>query len=136
MTKLLIGLAGIALILLAAVALSSDRKAIRLRVVGAAFTLQAGIALLVLYVPWGRAALAGASAGVSNLLGYAQAGTDFLFGSLVKPEIGGASFALAALPVIIFFASLVSILYYLGIMQFVIRWVGGAIEQVIGVSKV
>ncbi|KRB79351.1 nucleoside transporter [Sphingomonas sp. Root710] len=136
MTKLLTGLAGIALILLVAVALSSDRKAIRLRVVGAAFGLQAGIALLVLYVPWGRAALAGASAGVSSLLGYAQAGTDFLFGPLVRPEIGGTSFALAALPVIIFFASLVSILYYLGIMQFVIRWVGGAIEKVTGVSKV
>jgi CNT family concentrative nucleoside transporter len=46
------------------------------------------------------------------------------------------NFALQALPVIIFFASLVSILYYLGIMQRVVRWVGGAIEWVIGISKV
>nr|WP_047167326.1 NupC/NupG family nucleoside CNT transporter [Sphingomonas sp. Y57] len=136
MTKWLTGLAGIALILLVAVALSSDRRAIRLRVVGAAFGLQAAIAVLVLYVPWGRTVLAGLSAGVSSLLGYAQSGTDFLFGSLVRPEIGGTSFALAALPVIIFFASLVSILYYLGVMQAVIRWVGGAIEKVTGVSKV
>ncbi|MCZ4341725.1 NupC/NupG family nucleoside CNT transporter [Sphingomonadaceae bacterium G21617-S1] len=136
MTKLLTGLAGIALILLVAIALSSDRKAIRLRVVGAAFALQAGIAVMVLYVPWGKAALAGMSAGVSSLLGYAQVGTNFLLGPLVKPEIGGTSFAIAALPVIIFFASLVSILYYLGVMQLVIRWVGGAIEKVIGVSKV
>jgi len=136
MTKWLTGLAGIALILLVALALSSDRKAIRLRVVGAAFALQAGIALLVLYVPWGKAALGRASGGVASLLGYAQAGTDFLFGSLVRPEIGGASFALAALPVIIFFASLVSILYYLGIMQLVIRWIGGALEKLIGVSRV
>lgn len=136
MTKWLTGLAGIVLILLVAVALSSDRKAIRLRVVGSAFALQAGIAVLVLYVPWGRALLGGMAAGVSSLLGYAQSGTDFLFGSLVKPEVGGNSFALAALPVIIFFASLVSILYFLGIMQFVIRWVGGAIEKVTGVSKV
>ncbi|WP_176592661.1 NupC/NupG family nucleoside CNT transporter [Sphingobium sp. EM0848] len=133
---LLIGLAGIALILAIAFALSSDRRAIRLRVVGAAFLLQAGIALLVLYVPVGRAVIAGMSHGVSNLLGYAQAGTDFIFGPLAKPEIGGASFAIAALPVIIFFASLVSILYYLGIMQQVVRWVGGAIEKVTGVSKV
>jgi len=133
---LLTGLAGIALILAIAVALSSDRRAIRLRVVGAAFLLQAGIALLVLYVPAGRAAIAGISRGVANLLGYAQAGTDFIFGPLAKPEIGGASFAIAALPVIIFFASLVSILYHLGIMQQVVRWVGGAIEKVTGVSKV
>ncbi|AJR22676.1 MULTISPECIES: NupC/NupG family nucleoside CNT transporter [Sphingobium] len=133
---LLIGLAGIALILAIAFALSSDRRAIRLRVVGAAFLLQAGIALLVLYAPAGRAVIAGMSHGVANLLGYAQAGTDFIFGPLAKPEIGGASFAIAALPVIIFFASLVSILYHLGIMQQIVRWVGGAIEKVTGVSKV
>ncbi|HCW61198.1 MAG TPA: NupC/NupG family nucleoside CNT transporter, partial [Sphingobium sp.] len=133
---LLIGLAGIVLILAIAFALSSNRRAIRPRVVGAAFLLQAGIALLVLYVPAGRAIIAGMSRGVSNLLGYAQAGTDFIFGPLARPDIGGASFAIAALPVIIFFASLVSILYYLGIMQFVVRWVGGAIEKVTGVSKV
>ncbi|KEQ52593.1 NupC/NupG family nucleoside CNT transporter [Sphingobium chlorophenolicum] len=133
---LLIGLAGIALILAIAFALSSNRRAIRLRVVGAAFLLQAGIALLVLYVPAGRSVIAGMSRGVANLLGYAQAGTDFIFGPLAKPEIGGASFAIAALPVIIFFASLVSILYHLGVMQQVVRWVGGAIEKVTGVSKV
>ena len=131
-----IGLAGILLILSIAIALSSNRRAIRLRVVGAAFALQAGIALLVLYVPAGRAVIAGMSHGVANLLSYAQAGTDFIFGPLAKPEIGGASFAIAALPVIIFFASLVSILYYLGIMQLVVRWVGGAIGKVTGVSKV
>ncbi|WP_416463281.1 NupC/NupG family nucleoside CNT transporter [Sphingomonas sp. VDB2] len=133
---LLIGLAGILLILAIAFALSSDRRAIRPRVVGAAFLLQAGIAILVLYVPAGRAIIGGMSRGVANLLSYAQAGTDFIFGPLAKPEIGGASFAIAALPVIIFFASLVSILYYLGIMQFIVRWVGGAIEWVTGVSKV
>ncbi|PZU58770.1 MAG: NupC/NupG family nucleoside CNT transporter [Sphingobium sp.] len=134
--KFLIGVAGIALILLIAVALSSNRRAIRLRVVGAAFGLQAGIAILVLYVPAGKAVIAGMSRGVANLLGYAQAGTDFIFGPLASPEIGGASFAIAALPVIIFFASLVSILYYLGVMQLIVRWVGGAIEKVTGVSKV
>lgn len=133
---LLIGLAGILLILAIAFALSSNRRAIRPRVVGAAFALQAGIALLVLYVPAGRAVIAGMSRGVANLLSYAQAGTDFIFGPLAKPEVGGASFAIAALPVIIFFASLVSILYYLGIMQLVVRWVGGAIGKVTGVSKV
>jgi CNT family concentrative nucleoside transporter len=136
MTRLLTGLAGIVLILLVAFALSSDRKAIRLRVVGAAFGLQAGIAVLVLYVPWGKAVLGFLSKGVSSLLGYSQVGTDFLFGGLTRPEVGGSAFVLAALPVIIFFASLVSILYFLGVMQRLIRWVGGAIERVIGVSRV
>ncbi|MDQ2893670.1 MAG: NupC/NupG family nucleoside CNT transporter [Pseudomonadota bacterium] len=136
MNRILIGVAGIFVILGLALLLSTDRRAIRLRVVGAAFALQVGIAVLVLYVPAGKTVLAFLSGGVANLLSYAKAGVDFLFGPLAAPEIGGNSFAIAALPVIIFFASLVSILYYLGVMQFVVRWLGGAIEWVIGVSKV
>ncbi|MEM8697417.1 MAG: NupC/NupG family nucleoside CNT transporter [Pseudomonadota bacterium] len=134
--NILMSLGGMAVILLFAVLLSSNRKAIRLRVVTAAFGLQAGIAILVLYTDWGRAGIAGMARGVSNLLGYAQEGTNFIFGPLANPEIGGNSFAIAALPVIIFFASLVSIFYYLGIMQFIIKWVGGAIQKVTGISKV
>ena len=136
MSRFLIGIAGIVVILGIAVLLSNDRRAIRLRVVGAAFALQVGIAVLVLYAPWGRSVLAFLSGGVADLLSYAKAGTDFLFGPLATPAIGGNSFAIAALPVIIFFASLVSILYYLGVMQLVVRWIGGGIEKVIGVSKV
>lgn len=129
-------LIGIVLIIAAAFLLSTDRKAIRLRVVGAAFALQAGLAALVLYMPWGNRALQGAASGVESLLGYAHAGVDFLFGNIATPEIGGASFAISALPVIIFFASLISILYYLRIMPLVIHWLGGALEKVTGISKV
>lgn len=136
LTRFLIGLAGIAVILGFAFALSTNRRAIRLRVVGSAFALQAGIAFLVLYVPAGQAAIRTMATGVTALLGYAKAGTDFIFGPLASPTMGGQSFAISALPVIIFFASLVSVLYHLRIMQFVIRWVGGAIEKVIGISKV
>ena len=135
LNRILIGVGGIVLILAIAVLLSSNRRAIRLRVVGAAFALQAGIAVLVLYVPVGRAAIGWMSGGVANLLGYANAGTSFLFGSLAADPLG-KNFAIQALPVIIFFASLVSILYYIGLMQLIVRWIGGAIERVIGVSKV
>ncbi|MET4897349.1 NupC/NupG family nucleoside CNT transporter [Sphingomonadaceae bacterium jetA1] len=130
-----IGIAGICVILAIAVALSTDRRAIRLRVVGAAFALQAGIAVLILYVPLGKRVLQTLSGGVARLLGYANEGTKFLFGPLASDPLGH-NFAIQALPVIIFFAALVSILYYLGIMQLVVRWLGGAIEKVIGVSKV
>ena len=136
MNRFLIGVAGIVVILAIAFAISTNRRAIRLRVVGAAFALQVGIAVLVLYVPFGRRLIQAAAAGVSALLGYAQAGTDFVFGPLARPEMGGQSFAISALPVIIFFAALVSFLYHLGVMQFVVRWVGGGIEKVTGVSKV
>jgi concentrative nucleoside transporter, CNT family len=134
--KLAIGLAGIALILGLAYAFSSNRSWIRWRVVGAAFGLQAAIAFLVLYTTGGRWVISQMSAGVSNLLGYAAAGTNFIFGPLAGPEMGGNSFAIAALPVIIFFASLISVLYYLGIMQLIIKYVGGGIKWVTGITRV
>ena len=136
MIPILTSLAGMALILLIAFALSTGRRNIRLRVVGAAFALQAGIAVIVLYVPTGKRVIEAMAFGVSNLLGYASAGTNFIFGPLADPTIGGNSFAIAALPVIIFFSALISILYYLGVMQFVIKWVGGGIQKVTGISKV
>jgi CNT family concentrative nucleoside transporter len=135
MNSKLLGVAGILVILGIAVLLSSNRRAIRLRVVGAAFALQAFVAFLVLYTSWGRAGIQALSNGVSNLLGYAAKGTEFLFGPSESNPLAH-SFAIAALPVIIFFASLVAILYYLGIMQRVVRWVGGAIGWVTGISRV
>ena len=131
-----IGIGGILLILLIAYAFSANRKAIRLRVVAAAFGLQALMAVLVLGTSGGQYVIGKMSEGVSNLLGYAKAGTDFIFGPLAGPNMGAASFAIAALPVIIFFASLISILYYLGIMQLIIKWVGGAIRMVTGITRV
>ena len=135
MSERLLGVAGIAAILLLAWLLSSNRKGIRLRVVGAAFALQAFIAWLVLWTSWGRAGIQGLSNGVANLLGYANKGTEFLFGPSETNPLAN-TFAIAALPVIIFFASLVAILYYLGIMQRIVRWVGGAIGWVTGISRV
>jgi CNT family concentrative nucleoside transporter len=134
--QILMSLAGMVLILAIAILLSSNRRAIRFRVVGAAFALQASVAALVLYTSTGKVVLNAASSGVSNLLGYSAKGTQFIFGPLASPEIGGNSFAIAALPVIIFFASLISILYYLGIMQYVIRWIGGGLQKITGISKV
>jgi CNT family concentrative nucleoside transporter len=131
----LFGVAGIAAILALAWLLSANPKAIRLRVVAAAFALQAGIAVLVLYTPWGRAAIQGLAFGVANLLGYANKGTEFLFGPSESNPLAN-TFAIAALPVIIFFASLIAILYHLGIMQRIVRWVGGAIGWVTGISRV
>jgi concentrative nucleoside transporter, CNT family len=133
--QILMSLAGMALILAIAILLSSNRRAIRPRVVLAAFALQAGLAALVLYVPMGNRILQGAAGGVTNLLGYANEGTAFLFGALAKDPLG-QNFAIQALPVIIFFAAFISILYYLGIMQYVIRWIGGGLQKLTGISKV
>jgi len=136
MNQFPIGIFGIVAILAIAWLFSANRKAIRLRVVGAAFALQAGMAVLVLYIPAGRAVIEGMARGVSALLGYAGEGTKVIFGPLATDPKFGSAFAVSALPVIIFFAALVAVLYHLGIMQLVIRWIGGAIEKVTGVSKV
>ena len=133
MHPILASLLGIAAILLIAFLLSVGKTRINLRIVASAFALQAVLAFLVLRTPWGRAAIQGMSDGVAALLSYADAGTAFLFGADNPLK---NTFALGALPVIVFFASLVSILYYLGVMQRVVRWVGGAIGWVTGVSKV
>lgn len=131
----LISLGGMLLIFAVAVALSSNRKAIRPRVVLAAFGLQAAIAVLALKVPVGQMALQGMSNGFLRLLSYSEAGTKAVFGPLGEPPFV-YSFAIGALPAIIFFAALVSVLYYLGIMQLIIKWIGGAIRMATGVSRV
>jgi CNT family concentrative nucleoside transporter len=135
MPQLLVNLVGIAAILAIAFALSARRRRIRLRVVAPAFALQVAIAFVVLWTPWGKAVIKGMADGVAALLSYAGAGTEFLFGASASNPLAN-SFALGALPVIIFFASLVSILYHLGIMQRVVRWIGGAIGWITGISRV
>ena len=136
MQRFLIGLAGIAVILGIALLLSTNRRAIRLRVVGAAFALQVAMAVLVLYTATGKLVIGKMAEGVTALLGYAHEGTNLIFGALATDPKFGNSFAMGALPVIIFFAALVAVLYHIGLMQLVVRWVGGAIEKIVGVSKV
>ena len=133
MPPILANILGIVAILAIAFLLSTGKRRIRLRVVGAAFALQALMAFLVLATSGGRAVIQGMANGVAALLSYADKGTEFLFG--VDNPLKN-TFALGALPVIVFFAALVSILYYLGIMQKVVRWVGGAIGWITGISRV
>ena len=130
-----LSLSGVIAILAIAILFSTNRRAIRVRVVGAAFALQAAIAVLVIRTPWGRFAIQSLSDAVASLLGYANMGTEFLFGPTATNPLAH-SFAIAALPVIIFFASLVAILYYLGIMQRIVRWVGGGIGWITGIGRV
>ncbi|ANU08406.1 NupC/NupG family nucleoside CNT transporter [Paraurantiacibacter namhicola] len=135
MAAQLLPLAGIAAILFIAFLLSTGKRRIRLRVVGAAFALQAVMALLVLRTPWGVSAIQFLSDGVIALLDYSKVGIEAIFGSMDANPFTN-TFVIAALPVIIFFAAIVSILYHWGIMQRLVRWVGGAIGWITGISKV
>ncbi|NOH62514.1 NupC/NupG family nucleoside CNT transporter [Vibrio sp. RE88] len=130
--NVLFGLIGVAALLLCAVLLSESRKAINWKTVSRALLLQVGFAALVLYFPWGQTALTSLSNGVSSLLGFADEGIGFLFGDLANT---GFIFAVRVLPIIIFFSALISALYYLGIMQKVIEFIGGGIQKFLGTSK-
>jgi CNT family concentrative nucleoside transporter len=135
MSNRLIGLVGIVVILAIAYALSSNRKAVNLRIVGAAFALQAAVAAFVIYLPAGQAIIESMSRVVLNIMGYSRVGIEFIFGGLATEE-SVASFAINVLPMIVFFSALMSVLYHIGIMQFVVRLFGGALRWVIGTRAV
>ncbi|MEQ4675663.1 NupC/NupG family nucleoside CNT transporter [Providencia vermicola] len=132
---------GMAVLIAIAILFSSNRRAIRLRTVGGAFIIQLAIGALVLYVPAGRSVLQGMSDGVSKVIGYGQDGMSFIFGGLVSDKMfelfggGGFIFAFRVLPIIVFFSSLIAVLYYLGIMQLVIKVLGGGLQKVLGTSR-
>ena len=139
--QLLMSLVGMAALIFIAVLFSSDRRAIKLRTVVGAFIIQVLIGALVLYVPVGRKILLAMSDGVASVIGYGQKGMDFIFGGLVSDKMfevfggGGFVFALRVLPVIVFFSSLIAVLYYLGIMQLVIKILGGGLQKLLGTSR-
>lgn len=129
-----IGLGGIIAILGLALALSENRRAINLKTVLLAFLTQAAIAGLILYFPPGQAFLNTMVAGAQHVIDYGSLGAEFLFGELGKKETGFV-IAFQVLPIIIFFSTLMSTLYYLGVMQRVIATLGGWLQKLVGVSK-
>ncbi|WP_305461688.1 NupC/NupG family nucleoside CNT transporter [Photobacterium leiognathi] len=133
--QLLITLAGIVVLVLCAVALSDNRKAINWRTVGGALFLQASFAAFVLYIPIGQKMLGAMSDGVAGLLSFADVGINFVFGDLSNIEKSGFVFAIRVLPLVIFISALISLLYYFGIMQWIIKVLGGGIQKVLGTSR-
>lgn len=128
-------LVGIILLPLVAWLLSSNRRAINFRTVGFAFALQAGIGGAALFTDWGHAGLLTVSEYVAVLLDYSRAGTEFMFGDLANTGGSiGFIFAFSVLPVVIFFSSLIAVLYHLGVMQWVIRIMGGGLRRLLGTS--
>ncbi|RUO32564.1 NupC/NupG family nucleoside CNT transporter [Aliidiomarina soli] len=130
----MIGLIGIAVLLLIAYAFSAAPTRIRWRTVGGAFALQVGLGAFVLYIPLGQNLLGGFALGVANVIGYASAGMEFLFGD-IGAYSQGFIFAIHVLGVIVFFSSLIAVLYHIGIMHSVIRLIGGGLQRLLGTSK-
>ena len=131
---ILMSFVGMAVIIGLALLLSENRRAIRLETVVPAFLTQAAIAGLILYFPPGQAFLNAMVAGVQNVIDYGRVGAGFVFGDLAGDD-GGFSIAFHLLPVIIFFSALMSTLYYLGVMQKMVTFLGGGIHKLLGTSR-
>lgn len=130
----MISLLGVVLLLFIAFILSAHRKSINWRTVGGAFAIQAVIGAFVLYFPPGIKMLLALTEYVKNILAYSQQGIDFIFGAVGNKSLGFI-FAFNVLPVIVFFSALITVLYHLGIMSWIIRLIGGFLQFVLKTSR-
>lgn len=133
--NILWGMAGILVVLAIAFLLSNAKRSINLRTILIGLAIQLVFAFIVLKWDLGRKALLMLSEGVQNLTGYASEGISFLFGSLSDVDQFGSIFVIQVLTIIIFFSALISVLYYLGIMQFFIKIIGGGLSKLLGTSR-
>ncbi|EMI7478822.1 NupC/NupG family nucleoside CNT transporter, partial [Morganella morganii] len=136
-----IGILGIVVLLGIGYLLSENRRAINLRTVVLAFTIELALGGLILYSPAGQHVLFVMAEAVTTVINFNNAGTSFIFGGLVSDKMfeifgsGGFVIALRVLPIIVFFSALSAVLYYLGIMQILVRWVGGALQSLLKTSR-
>ncbi|MCL2511104.1 MAG: Na+ dependent nucleoside transporter [Bacteroidales bacterium] len=131
------GLLGIAVLIFIAYLLSSNRKAINWRTVFIALGLQILLAVCILYVPFIRIIFEIAGKVFVKILDFTKDGSVFLFGtSLFDVESFGYIFALQVLPTIIFFSALTSLLFYLGVIQFVVKGIAWCMTKTMKLSGV
>ncbi|MBV1907198.1 MAG: NupC/NupG family nucleoside CNT transporter [Pseudomonadales bacterium] len=130
------GFIGILFLVGVAVVCSENRRAIKFRLIASAFALQVAIAILALYVPFGQKLLRGMSRGVQSFIDHANEGIAFIFGPVLSSDAMGFVIVVRVLPIIIFVSSLMAVLYYLGIMQWIVRILGGGIRWIVGATRI
>ncbi len=133
--NLLWGILGIIVVLALALLLSNNKKAIKPRTILGGIAIQLVFAFIVLEWEAGREGLKWFSLLVQDIIGFANEGINFLFGPLGSGGEMGSIFAFHVLTIIIFFSSLISVLYYLGIMQWFIKIIGGGLAKLLGTTK-
>ncbi len=142
MSEMLRSFAGVGLLIGIGVLLSLNRENIRWRTVLAALAVQMAIGAFVLFLPLGKDALTAVATGVTHVLEFGNKGTQFLFGGLVSDKMfevfggGGFVFAFRVLPSIIYVTTLIAVLYYLGVMRWIITILGTLFQKLLGVSKI
>ena len=131
------GILGIVVLLAIAFALSNNRKQINMRIIGWGLGLQAIFAIFILKTPIGGPLFGFLDKTIRKLISFSDAGSDFLFKSFV-PDVGYhvamVNFAFRALPTIIFFSSLMAVLYHFGVIQMFVKWIAKAMQKTMGTS--
>ena len=134
LTRIGFGIFGLAVLIGLTWLFSNNKRRVDWKLVGTGLVLQVAFAALVLLVPGGREAFDWLGRLFVQVLGFVNAGSAFIFGNLMDVETYGFIFAFQVLPTIIFFASLMAVLYHLGVMQAVVRVMALAITKVMRVS--
>ena len=133
----LTGVIGVIVLLGIAYALSNNRKLINRNIIGWGLGLQIIFAFIILKTPFGKSMFSHLNIIIVKLISFANAGSDFLFKSFI-PEVGYhlamVNFAFRALPVIIFFSSLIAVTYHFGIIQFIIKKIAFIMEKTMKTS--
>ena len=132
----LIGIAGILVLLCIALAMSNNRKAISWQLVAWGLGIQLLFAIIILKTPVGVPFFGAIDIGIKNLLSFSDAGSDFLFKSFRYGFVEDPlmNFAFRILPTLIFFSSLIAVLYHIGIMQFIVKWIARLMQKSMGTS--
>ena len=133
-TRMAFGLFGLAVLIGLAWLFSNNRRGVDWKLVGIGLALQLVIAAFVLLTPWGASVFDALSSGFVKLLGFTTEGARFIFGDFTDPAKFGFVFAFQVLPTIIFFASFMSVLYHLGVMQKIVQGMAWVITKVMRVS--
>lgn len=128
---------GILLVLGIVYAISFNRKSVSLSLIGKALIVQFIIALILVRIPLGQQVVSVVSTGVTKIINCGQAGLNFVFGSLADSGAKtGFIFAIQTLGNIVFLSALVSLLYYVGILGFVVKWIGKGVGKIMKSSEV
>ena len=132
----LIGIAGILVLLSIALAMSNNRKAISWQLVTWGLGIQLLFAIIILKTPVGVPFFGAIDIGIKNLLSFSDAGSDFLFKSFRSGVVEDPlmNFAFRILPTLIFFSSLIAVLYHVGIMQFIVKWIARFMQKSMATS--
>jgi len=125
---------GIAVLVFIGYLFSENKRQIKFKTIAGALTLQILLGAFVMFVPAGVTIIEAMSSGVNSVIAFSNSGLTFVFGDLANYKLGFV-FVINVLCVVIFISALISVLYYLKVMQFIINIIGGGLSKILGTSK-